>query len=118
MSLTSPRSRTAEAADRPILARRADYGPWVRRSIVFISCALGLNALIGERGLAETLRARQQLERTAAELTAVRRQNARLVDQIDALSRDPATIELIARDELGMIRKGEVLVLVKDVPQR
>lgn len=101
-----------------MLPSRADYSRWVPRTIVFITCALALNALIGERGLAETLRARQQLRRTQAELTVLRRQNGELSHQIHSLSKDLGTIELIAREELGLIRKGEVLVVVKDIPQR
>lgn len=118
MALMARRPRAADTADRPFPPHRTDYRPWVRLSIVFVTCALALNALIGDRGLAETLRARQLLQRTKAELSAIRLENARLMRQMDALSTDLGTIELIARDELGLIRKGEVLVLIKDVPQR
>jgi cell division protein FtsB len=107
-----------EAFDRPLLPRRQDAGPWVRRAIVFVTCALALNALIGDRGLAEMLRARQQLRQTAADLDGLRRTNANLATLIENLNTDVRTIENIAREELGLIRKGEVLVVVKDVPAR
>jgi cell division protein FtsB len=106
------------AIERPAVPRRQNPGPWVRRTLVFITCALALNALIGERGLAETLRARQQLRRAATDLDALKQRNASLTHQIEALQKDLGTIEHIARDELGLIRKGEVLVVVKDVPGR
>jgi cell division protein FtsB len=106
------------AVARPAVPRRHNPGPWVRRSLIFITCALALNALIGERGLAETLRARQQLRHADTELHAIKNRNAGLSHLIDALQRDLGAIEHIARDELGLIRKGEVLVLVKDVPAR
>ena len=110
-------SNAAEASfDRPQLPRRGYEGPWIRRAVVFVSCALALNALIGERGLAETIRARKQLRQTTAELAHLRRQNAGLLKHVERLRSDRQTIEHIARAELGLIRRGEVLVILKDVP--
>ena len=40
-------------------------------------------------------------------------QNAGLREQIRRLKSDPATIEAVARQELGLIRPTEVLFLVK-----
>lgn len=77
-----------------------------------------LNALIGERGLSETIRVRKQLRQSSAELSELRHENARLADYAGKLRSDPGTIEHLARQELGMIRKGEVLIVVKDVPKR
>ena len=108
--------RPGEAFERPLLPPRQDAGPWARRAIVFVTCALALNALIGERGLAEMLRARQQLRQTAADLDGLRRTNANLTTLIGKLNTDVRTIEHIARGELGLIRKGEVLIVVKDIP--
>jgi cell division protein FtsB len=85
---------------------------------MFLACALAMNALIGDRGLAETLRVRTQLQRMTVELAKLKRENARLAEYAERLATDPHTIEGIARGELGLIRKGEVLVLVKDVPSR
>ena len=107
-----------EAFDRPLLPARQDAGPWARRAIVFVTCALALNALIGDRGLAEMLRARQEMRQTAADLDTLRRTNANLAHLIENLNTDTRTIENIARDELGLIRKGEILIVVKDVPAR
>lgn len=51
-----------------------------------------------------------------AELDEVRTENERLRNevrtlerQVSALKRDPAAIERIARDELGMVRDGEIV---------
>ena len=83
-----------------------------------MSCALALNALIGDRGFAETLRACTQLRQATGELQQLKRQNVDLLEQAERLRTDARTIEHIARGELGLIRKGEVLVVVKDVPAR
>jgi cell division protein FtsB len=89
--------------------------PWV---LAFIACAVGLNALIGDRSLAQTLRARGEQQRLTVDLARIRHENAALQDRINRLSHDPRTIEELARQELGLARKGEVLVLIKNVDQK
>ena len=97
------------------LAPRQVPNRWLPWALAFIACAVGLNALIGDRGLAETLRARGEQQRLNADLTRVRQENAALQHRINRLSHDPRTIEELARQELGLARKGEVLVLIKNV---
>lgn len=106
------------AAGHPLPAARRRGNPWLRRALIFAVCVLTLNALIGERGLAETLRARAQVRTVTLELQRLRQDNARLADFADRLRRDPRTIEDIARRELGLMRKGEILVVLKDAPAR
>ena len=45
----------------------------------------------------------------------LRSENARLHDTAERLRTDPSTIESLARETLGLIHQGEVLVVVKDV---
>jgi hypothetical protein len=54
----APTLVAAPAADRPRPAPRRDASPWLRRALVFAICALLLDALFGDRGLAETRRGR------------------------------------------------------------
>jgi cell division protein FtsB len=82
--------------------------------LVFVTVVLVVDALVGDKGLIETMRARRQYADVAASLAALRQQNARLRDDIHRLKEDPGTIESIARDELGLMRPGEVLFVVKD----
>jgi cell division protein FtsB len=74
---------------------------------------LAVNALIGERGLSETLRARGEFRESVAELSRLQFENAQLADAVRRLRQDATTIERVARAELGLIRPGEILVLVK-----
>ncbi len=110
-------SQAAPTTELPRLTPRQGPNRWLPWALAFITCAVGLNALIGERGLAETLRARGEQERAAADLARLRRENAALQDRINRLY-DPRTIEELARQELGLARKGEVLVLIKNVDQQ
>ena len=44
----------------------------------------------------------------------MRAENARLQQEADRLKTDPAALEEAARRELGLIRPGETLVIIKD----
>lgn len=61
------------------------------------------------------LRAREQFDGAAAALSQQRAENELLREQIDRLTNDPAAIEELARGELGLMRPGEKLFLVKDL---
>ena len=51
--------------------------------------------------------------RRLARASALRGQNARLREEVRRLRDDPATIEYVARKDLGLARRGEILVHVK-----
>jgi len=80
----------------------------------FVMVVLVADALFGNRGLLETMRARRQYVHLAADLARERRENDRLREDIRRLREDPAAIESVAREQLGLIRDGEVLFIVHD----
>jgi cell division protein FtsB len=82
--------------------------------LVFVTVVLVVDALIGEKGLMQSMRARQEYLDTAASLETLRRNNAKLRDEMRRLNEDPATIESVAREQLGLIRPGEVVFILKD----
>jgi len=90
----------------------------VNYTLTFITVVLVVDALVGDKGLLETMRARKQYAEVAASLAAVQLQNDRLRDQIQRLTSDPETIESVAREELGLIRPGELVFVVKDVDHK
>jgi cell division protein FtsB len=86
--------------------------------IVFSLCVsfVVIDAFVGDRGLAALLRTRQDHDRLAAEVAARMRENDRLAEQVRRLKgADPNAIEEIARRELGLIRPGERLFIIRDV---
>jgi cell division protein FtsB len=80
----------------------------------FVTVVLVVDALVGDRGLVDTLRARRQHAAIAAALAQKRQENARLRADIRRLKEDPGAIESLAREQLGLIREGEVLFIVRD----
>ena len=117
-----PRIRRGEGAEplrRKSMASLRPESPIWRRALhyllVFATAVLLADALVGERGLVATTRARRQSDELAATVWQLRAENARLHETADRLRTDPSTIESLARETLGLIRPGEVLVVVKDI---
>jgi cell division protein FtsB len=75
---------------------------------------LVVNAVIGENGYLATLRARRQLEVLASEVSRLEADNEQLRELAKRLKDDPAALEDAARRELGLVRQGETLVIVRD----
>ena len=83
--------------------------------LLFVTVVLVVDALVGERGLVETMRARRLARAQASRLAALKVENQRLRQEATRLNEDLSAIEGVARKELGLIRPGEVLVIVRDV---
>jgi len=103
-----------EAESRPVLPRRQPRRFW-SHVMLFAASVLLVNGLFGERGLTDTIRARRAFAAAARELDQLKRDNDALRDKARRLRNDPATIESVARGELGLMRPGEILVTIKDV---
>jgi cell division protein FtsB len=70
----------------------------------------------GERGLPALIQSRHEAARLAGEISTLRATNRALSIKIEALRSDPATIEAVARETLGLARPGEIVVRVGKVP--
>jgi cell division protein FtsB len=92
--------------------RRRPPTPWLQRLMVFLTLVVLADSLFGERGFAAGARINEQFARSQQQLTAVQTENAGLREQIRRLESDPSAIEEVARGELGMIRPGELLILL------
>jgi cell division protein FtsB len=82
--------------------------------MLFTACVLLVNGLFGDRGLTETIHARRAYAASVRELNQLKRENADLRDLVRRLRADPATIEGVARGELGLVREGEIVVTIHD----
>jgi cell division protein FtsB len=80
----------------------------------FVAMVLLVDGIVGERGLIEMLRARRQHRDLADGIASARQENARLRAEARRLREDPKRIEELARSELGLIRPGEIVVIVKN----
>lgn len=80
--------------------------------------ALVVNSVVGESGFVTRMRAGRQRDELRAAVERLRAENARLREEVDLLRSDPETIEEVARRELGLIRPGEKLFIIRDVEKR
>ena len=106
--LTPRRRRLLQTTDRRGRRRRL-----ITYSIFAASLVLMTHALLGENGYFATLRAERQHAEVEAALTRLRMENQRLREESRRLREDPAALEEAARRDLGLIRPGETLVVVK-----
>jgi cell division protein FtsB len=105
---------STSSASSPTTRRRGRRA--VQYVLVFVGCVLVMDALVGEKGLLEMLKKRQEYRTLEQSLADVRTDNARLREEARRLQEDPSAIEDLARRELGLIKPGEKLFILKDVP--
>ncbi|HET9131724.1 MAG TPA: septum formation initiator family protein, partial [Terriglobia bacterium] len=72
----------------------------------------------GEMGLMRYLSMRGHAKNLEQELSALRRENATLQQDITRLQHDPAKIEQLAREQLGYVRKGETVYQLAPDPEK
>ena len=104
------------AAPKPPLASRGRR--LVRHVLIFITLVIVVDAIAGEKGLLALLEARREYAALERSLARARAENAELRETARRLREDPAAIEEAARRELGLIKPGEVLFIVKDVEKK
>ena len=112
------RAQTSSArdVDAPPVPGRQPRRFW-GHALLFAAVVVLVNGLFGERGLVDTMRARRQYTAAANDLARLKRENARLRESVRLLRDDPATIESVARGELGLARRDEILVTIHDLPK-
>ncbi|HEX9369032.1 MAG TPA: septum formation initiator family protein [Vicinamibacterales bacterium] len=84
--------------------------------LMLIGWMLVVDAFVGERGLSAMIQARRQYRALHESLADARTENARLREEARRLREDPATIEELARRELGLMRPDEKVFIIRDAP--
>ena len=96
---------------------------WLRRWLLMLACGLlGVNVIMGDRVSIYSPQQYQQTardhERLEHEIRQLQLDNRRMRDEARRLREDPDAIEALARSELGLIRRGEIVFLLADEPGR
>ncbi len=73
-----------------------------------------VNALVGENGYLAKLRAHRESAALKSARDQLHDDNLRLAEQAERLKHDPNAIEEAARGNLGLMKPGEILVVVHD----
>jgi cell division protein FtsB len=109
-----PSRKTPAPAPRASIARRGRR--IVRYVLGFVTVVLVIDAIVGEKGLLTLVKARRDFDAVEQSLQRARRDNGQLREEARRLREDPTAIEEVARRELGLIKPGEKLFIVRDVP--
>ena len=67
-------------------------------------------AIMGNNGYLELRRREAKNQELRLKANELRRENKEILNEIRALKSDPKAIEKIAREELGMVKPGEVKI--------
>ena len=70
---------------------------------------LAILSAVGDRGVVRLYRLIRTRADIAHEIARLREVNGHLAEEVRALREDPSRIEGIARDELGLVRPGEIV---------
>ena len=123
-----PRPSSASPARTPV-RRAAKFQPRAARPrlrgpkfltylLVFIAVGLLVDAVFGDRGLLDTMRAQREYAALAGRVERLREENARMREQTQRLREDPKTIESAAREQLDLIHPGETVFIIADGDKR
>lgn len=113
---TQPKPVPPPAAPKATLVSRGRR--LFRHALVFFTFVIVVDAVAGEKGLLALLQARREYAALERSLDRARSENADLREMARRLREDPNAIEEQARRELGLIKPGEVLFIIKDVEQK
>ncbi len=95
---------------KPPRQARSAGKKWVFISLLVLTGLWMLWSLImGEMGAVKYFRMHVRESTLRAEIAHLKQDNLRLMQQVRSLKQDPAYIERIARDEIGLARPGEIV---------
>ncbi len=79
--------------------------------VLLVLAGLGMlwSLIMGEMGAVKYFRMRAQENALRTEIAHLKEDNLRLMQEVRSLKHDPAYIERIARDKMGLARPGEVV---------
>lgn len=114
IAMSETPSRKTAAGTRASMART---GRRLARYVLgFVTIVLVIDAIVGEKGLLALVKARRDFSAVQQSLEGARQENAQLREQARRLREDPTAIEELARRELGLIKPGEKMFIIRDVP--
>ena len=116
----------AEAAAARWVERTRPVWSWPARewrrlgtaAAILLIVGLLLHAMFGANGMVVYWQKHAELKSLQSEVERLRKENGQYVDQIKSLKSDPAAIEKEAREQLHYTKRGEVIYVAPDPPQK
>jgi cell division protein FtsB len=102
--------------------RESRWRPWLRRAGIYAGGALLvlvlMHTIFGPYGYLSMRRSQKEIEQLRQEIDQLDRENVQLSGEIRALQSDPAAIEKVAREDMGLARPGEMIFRLPDDPPK
>lgn len=93
-----------------------------KRLLIAAAAVLGVYLLgsfiLGEMGLVKYYRMKAQYSALVEDIVSLKQDNIRLLREVRSLRSDPAYIERIGRDMLGLARPGEIVYYYDDAARK
>ena len=114
-------ARTDEPAEEPVRpAPGARPEPTSVRPASYFLVSLVFSAIlfalffVGDRGFLQARRLRAELRAAQEEVARIDAENRKLEAEVGAMQSDPHALEKVARETLGLVKPGDVVVLLPD----
>ena len=113
MRQSSPaKPRRAAGSDAVSAVRRR----MVRTGLVLVLVFAVVDGVFGERGLLANMDVRRRIAVQQSTIDEMTRRNNAITEDIRRLREDPSAVEELAREELGLMKDGELLIILRDTP--
>ncbi|HEY2646800.1 MAG TPA: septum formation initiator family protein [Candidatus Acidoferrales bacterium] len=76
--------------------------------------ALLIHDVFGPHGFIAMRRTQKEIDQIREQIVKMNDENKSLTDQVTSLKSDPQSIERIAREEMGLARRGEMIFKIPD----
>lgn len=111
------RERQAEPP-APKMPAQGRARAFLRFLCIFITAVLLVDTVFGEKGVLARVKSERQLIAIEHALDEAREENAALRTEARRLREDASAIEALARGELGLIKPGEKLFIIRDITRQ
>lgn len=100
---------------QPVIERRARSKRVVRLLILTFAAIMLIDAIVGDQGVVALGRARRAFDQTAEHLRRVQVENDLMQERNRRLREDRDALEEAARRDLGLMRPGETVFVIRDL---
>ncbi len=83
-------------------------------AIIFLVITFFVTAFFGDKGIIYVIKYNKEIENLEKEIKLLEKKKRRLEIEIELLENEKYAVEPIARKELGYIKEGEKLLIIKE----
>ncbi|MDE2180258.1 MAG: septum formation initiator family protein [candidate division NC10 bacterium] len=83
-----------------------------KRRLIFVAVLailIAISSMVGKKSLVKVLQMTKTTTELQQEITRLRQVNEGLTREIQALTNNPGQVEMIAREDLGLVKPGEIV---------